>query len=100
VKQFVHVQLGYITKYGLDPLLNVPDHLKVPIPLTQWIVDRIPYGGWCFKHKSKSINFHKDMVNIVFGLPSGRGGPSSIHGYSDESYITKKFIPTKIIYNI
>ena len=70
VKDFNSIQRGYIIKYGFEHLLNIPEHLNIPLELTQWIIDHIT-GGRCFKHKSKTIRFNKEMVNIIFGFSSG-----------------------------
>ena len=76
VKQFNPIQLGYISKHKLSPLLNIPDHLMVPLHLIQWLVVHTSCastGSYFFQHKEKKIYFTKDIVDKVFGFP-----PSSI----------------------
>jgi hypothetical protein len=47
-------------------------HLMVPMNLLQWLVGHSSHGeSKFFQHKYKIINFNKDMVDKVFGFPSG-----------------------------
>lgn len=72
VSKFNEIQRGYIISNGFPFLLNIPEHLMVPMPLTQWIIDHISYGcDGIFRHKSKSFRFYKDMVNAIFGFDYG-----------------------------
>jgi hypothetical protein len=72
VKKFNPIQRSFISKHGLENLLKLPDHLMVPMTLLQWLADHTSTGEEKFlQHKEKIIHFTKDMVDKVFGFPSG-----------------------------
>ena len=74
VKQFNPIQIGHIKNHNMSHMLNVPDHLMIPMNLLQWLVGHTSYGGsgsYFFKHKDKQIFFTKDIVDKVFGFEHG-----------------------------
>jgi hypothetical protein len=72
VKKFNPIQRSFISKHDLDNLLKLPDHLMVPMNLLQWLADHTSHGEEKFlQHKEKIIHFTKDIVDQVFGFPSG-----------------------------
>jgi hypothetical protein len=72
VKKFNPIQKSFILKHGLYNLLNLPDHLMVPMNLLQWLAGHTSHGEAKFlQHKEKIIHFTKDMVDKVFGFASG-----------------------------
>jgi hypothetical protein len=72
VKKFNPIQRSFISKHDLDNLLKLPDHLMVPMNLLQWLAGHTSHGEAKFlQHKEKIIHFNKDIVDKVFGFPSG-----------------------------
>jgi hypothetical protein len=69
VERFNDVQRNHIINHHLGHLLNVPRHLFVPLSLLQWLVRRMSNGS--FVHKTRRIDFNKNMVDKVFGFPNG-----------------------------
>ncbi|XP_020155633.1 uncharacterized protein [Aegilops tauschii subsp. strangulata] len=72
VKKFSDIQLGHVTKYKMEALLHMPNKLKIPMNLLEWI-DQHMFGSKepCFKHKNKVIKITNDMVNKIFDFPGG-----------------------------
>lgn len=54
-------------------LLNVREHVIVPMDLLQWLAKHMRYNGQVgiFQHKDKVIHITRDMVDMVFGWRSG-----------------------------
>jgi hypothetical protein len=58
LKKFNPIQRSYISKYHLDNLAMLPDHLMILMHLL-------------LACQNKIIHFRKEMVEKVFGLPAG-----------------------------
>jgi hypothetical protein len=72
VKKFNPIQRSYISKYHLDNLAMLPDHLMIPMHLLEWLVSKTSNdGSKYFQHENKSIHFNKEMVDKVSGFPGG-----------------------------
>ena len=70
IKRMNPIQRGHVIRNGFSFLLQLPEHLMIPMTLTQWLLDHISYDG-VFQHKSKTFVFNKEMINVIFGFDDG-----------------------------
>ncbi|KAL6594297.1 hypothetical protein ACP70R_048490 [Stipagrostis hirtigluma subsp. patula] len=70
VTQLKPVQKHFITKNGFGVVLDIPK-FRVPVPFLEWLMEHTFATSNEFIYKDKRIQFTRDMVVKVFGIPSG-----------------------------
>jgi hypothetical protein len=72
VENFTPTQIGHISKYHLESITQMPKYLMIPMHLLQWLAFRSAMNrGWEFVKRDKVIHFNKQIVDKIFGFPSG-----------------------------